>query len=226
MTPSRGGEDRGTHYRTGAVSPGTRERDEPMMSESDRDIHAKATMDKRAEPTPGPWDLNTLTIAEAEALFAEPLPNPSHPDDLEPFCEPELIAVYRRVFAYERKTMKPTPAEISTNSPDLLSRHYPGGAHPMTAHTPESWRIERFPRKAVVEIRVRSHQNPCIAIVDTEEHARLIASAPDLLAFVEDLADPMGPQAILDGGGNDTPEGQLQTIIDRARTAISAARLN
>ena len=42
------------------------------------------------------WNLETMTIAEAEALFAEPLPDPSTPDDPPAFCEPELIAVYRR----------------------------------------------------------------------------------------------------------------------------------
>ena len=42
-------------------------------------------------------DLETLTIAEAEALFAEPLSDDPMAED---FCEPELIAVYRRHYAH------------------------------------------------------------------------------------------------------------------------------
>lgn len=38
-----------------------------------------------------------VIIAKAEALFAKPLPKPG--SDEESFCEPELIAVYRRVTA-------------------------------------------------------------------------------------------------------------------------------
>ncbi len=49
------------------------------------------------------WNTDTLTIAEAEALFAEPLPPAGGRYDERPypdsFAEPELIEVYRRVTA-------------------------------------------------------------------------------------------------------------------------------
>ena len=53
-----------------------------------------------------PWDLDTLTIAEAEALFAQPVPSQPWTDDPQPFCEDELLAVYRRHLKHARDQLQ------------------------------------------------------------------------------------------------------------------------
>jgi hypothetical protein len=84
------------------------------------------------------WDLNDLTIKEAEALFAEPLLL----DDGPVFCEDELIAVYRRhtaklVAALEKLARLGNGEHYGNSDGNMIARAALLAA--TTASLPTSW---------------------------------------------------------------------------------------
>ena len=96
----------------------------------------------------------------------------------------------------------------------------------MSAHTPGPWTVSDYSATAVI----REKDQPGIAVMpfkrdqaEREANARLIAAAPDLLASVIELLEPLERASAAMVAQGKALDQHGEAAFDRARAAISLA---